>query len=454
MLKPISTLPPKLVTLEPCSTLRPEPVTLMETVTLKVCDTVQDEQGTIWTHYPADSAAPLINPEYFSGEVVLHETKSKFQTWTCWAMLFLTITILCMLYLAFRSGFISTGVPIAEHQTEETEIGPGEDEKSEQEWETEARDMINDLRKNRQGMQHLMENVEKRDAMLKCLGVFDDNDTTPDEESLEKSVKNRKESLEANENSLRTMQAEITACSEKIKELEAEKPKIAEDIKNQCDQHYAQNVIPKYQRSLDDKQNEIKYWRAAFFNNEKDENMTKNYRLCEEKEAELVQLRILPAKTSDLEQALRDATKQIETLQQEKKDQGIADRRRWMLEKDDLCKKHNDVTKALRVELKEAKQLSKLAKETTKPQQDSSAGSTAGKKQVESLKKEHEAMMTEASELQKQIDNMNSIVAEVVQGSEKLRGERDSFREALKKLHREKAFEEKAFEEKATEKKE
>lgn len=363
-------------------------------------------------------------------------------------MLFLPIIILGMLYLAFISGFVITRVAAAEGQNEETKIDPAEDKKSEQEWEAEARDMFNDLERSRQGMQRLMESAEKRDALLKCLGVVQDNDTTPDEKSLEKLVKNRKKSLEANEDSLRMMQAEITACSEKIKELEAEKPKMVEDIKNQCDQHYTEDVIPKYQRSLNDKQHEIKYWRAAFFNNEKDEAMKENYRLCEEKEAELVQLRILPAQIGDSKQALRDATKQIETLQQEKKDQGIADRRRWMLEKDDLCKKHNNVTKALRIELKEAKKLSKLSNETRKAQQDSSAGITTDKKQAESLNKEHQALVTEASELRKQIEDMNSIVGEVVQDSEKLRSERDGLRETLEKLEKEKVVEEKVTKEK------
>ncbi|EUC42831.1 hypothetical protein COCMIDRAFT_7672 [Bipolaris oryzae ATCC 44560] len=445
---PISTLPLKPVVWKPFSTLRPEPVTLTETVTLIVDATTQEQQGTAWAHYPTESAALPVNPTQCCTEVALYEPKSKFQAWTGWAMLILPVIILSMLYLALRSGFVIIKLPAAEGQIEETKIDPAKDKKSEQEMEAEACGMFKDLDRSRQEMQRLIESVEKRDAMLECLGIFKDNDTTPDEESLKQLVKNRKKSLEANEDSLRKLQAEKIACLEKIQELEAEKPKMVEDIKNQFDQHYAQDVNPKYQESLNDKDFSIQYWRNAFFNNEKDEAMEANYRLCEEKEAELAQLRTLPAQISDLEQALHDATKQIETLQQEKKDQGIADRRRWMLEKDDLCKKHNDVTEALKAELKEAKQLSKLSKETSKAQQDSSADATADKKQAESLKKEHEAMMTEASELRKQIEAINNIVDEVVQDSEKLRSERDGLREALEKLEKEKATEKKATEEK------
>ncbi|EMD87428.1 hypothetical protein COCC4DRAFT_90807, partial [Bipolaris maydis ATCC 48331] len=277
-----TTFPPQPTTFTPISTLPPKPVTLTETITLIVYDTVQGQltctstvtdgqQVTTRAHYPTDSATPPENSIHYCTEVGLYEPKSKFQTWPDWAMLFLPITLLGMLYLAFRSGFVITRVPAVEGQIEEMKIDPGEDKKSKREWDADARDMSNELEKSRQEMQRLMESVEKRDAMLKCLGVFKDNDTAPDEESLEELVKNRKESLEANENSLRMMQADITDCLEKIKGLEAEKPKMVEDIKNQCDQHYAVNVIPKYQRSLDDKQGEIKYWRAAFFNNEKDE---------------------------------------------------------------------------------------------------------------------------------------------------------------------------------------
>jgi chromosome segregation ATPase len=327
-----------------------------------------------------------------------------------------------------KSELRSVAVPPAEGKTGETTLDIKEDKKHHQVEKAESRDIFRELETSRHEMQRLLEGIEKRNMLLKSLGIFEDNDGTPDEESLFRIAKEKKESLEANENRLRQLEGENAERQEKISNLEIENAKMKDDIATRLNEHYVEGVQPSFQSLLDDKQGEIRYWREAFHNNDKVKTIKDLNRLNEEKDAELSELRPLPEKISELEQALREASEQIEIVQQEKEDQNLADRRRWDSEKEEL-----------EADLEEAEKSAEQLKEILELQPDPATN----KQHVERLTAEIDAIRNEATELQRQADNMAEMITDVVEDSEKFRQERDELEEALQKLQNEKEADEK-----------
>ncbi|USP80869.1 hypothetical protein yc1106_08143 [Curvularia clavata] len=386
---------------------------------------------------PCEPCAP-----FSSAESVPSIISASPVVWTAWNLLYLIVVALGATFLVFRLDLVSKKVAKAEGKATNARLALEMEKKSHQEWKNKASEYSAALQTYEQEVQDLLEGVAKRNDMLEHLGVFPDGDYFVSEEILSQKVRERKAHLVNIAEQMRQIEAEKAAQSRKIRELEAEITSAKEHVKNPRGE---MSKPDKFQELLDEKQREINIWRKAVLGNDINATVNELHQRCEEKDAELKQLRILPTEVQELKQALSDAATQIETLQQEKKDQGIADRQRWIEEKKALRKEHDvaiekraKVIKALKAELKEAQQSSTSSnsaptKKVTKTQPKDGEDVAANKQLLVGLEAEQNTLAAETMSIQSQ-HAMNEKFSGVSQALKKAEKECDQYKVALNDL--------------------
>lgn len=357
---------------------------------------------------PEASCAPCA-PSHTT-ESVSRITSTSPGAWAAWFPLSLIVVVLGVIFLIFRLDLMRKKVAKAEGKAMKVSL-----------------DLEAELR-------HSIEAVARRDDMLKLLGVFPDGDHFVTEKSLYKKVAERKARLVYDAERILLMEAEKAAQSKQIRKLEAEKVS-AKEVKSGIP---TPEILQQFQLSLDDKQNEVNFWRKIALDKATDATVIALTKRCQEQEAELEQARLLPAEIDQLKQDISAASKQIEDLQKEKKDQGVADRRRWIKEKADLCEKYTKDIKALKATLKEAQQLSTSSKSVptqraTKTRLKNGEDATANTQLLAGLGAEQNTPATETTNIRSQ-HVMNEKFSRVSQAFEKAEKERDHYKMALNDL--------------------
>ncbi|KNG51121.1 hypothetical protein DDE82_005834 [Stemphylium lycopersici] len=445
-----ATIFPKATTLTTTTTTT-APLTIFDSITkyeTSILTSIDRRYLTKWTHFPVDSATQCSTSTSYPDmtallqqknipDMQLNETAGAPLTtpwipwaWTNWILLALLTFVLGLLFLVLRVDLVNAKAIKTEGNAKRIALAYEQAKRHAQEATDQAEaiaDKLKDCRENSS------KEIEDREIMLRFLGVYEKSDGTLEKETLLELVKARIQSSAVEKARSQELEAENGDQSKKIQELESEKVRLDEIIKTRLSERYVPGVDRSLQSLLDDKQCEVKHWRRQFFSSRSDENAKEIQKCLEEKDAELLKLRRLPAEIAKLKQELDDASKQIEKGEEEKKDQGVADRRRWNEEKHTLIRKHADTIRSMRANLEETKRSAATMEKAAKPNHASEGA--ANDQFSKGMEEELATANNEAVKLRQKIWDMGKKSESLTEDLERARKERDDLSRVLQNLN-------------------
>ncbi|CAI9631464.1 unnamed protein product [Alternaria burnsii] len=325
------------------------PKTIYDTVTAQITSvsTYYDRYYiTKWTHLSVDRAMPcttmLYTPEVTTQSrvpprnvVTLPTTTPKISSWVPWGLfalipylpLLISLTANMIMWIWDPRVIKLLGDVQASQETLESVRRSREDLKDK--YQTDQANLIKRCEK----AERAAVMVQARDIMLQKLGVPIPSDEADDGELDRDMLVNL---VQARMNVLATEKQRLGRLETENSDQIVEINQLKETITTRLSNDYVPCVSRSFDSLLFDKQREIDNLRKEIRGGNFGEDIKANHVLHQEKDAELNELRPLRGEVENLRQALAEAKKEITRVEEETRDKGVADQRRWNKERTSL----------------------------------------------------------------------------------------------------------------------
>ncbi|CAN9377651.1 unnamed protein product [Alternaria alternata] len=325
------------------------PKTIYDTVTAQTTSvsTYYDRYYiTKWTHLSVDRATPcttmVYTPEVTTQSrapprnvVTLPTTTPKISSWVPWGffalipyLLLLISLIANMIMWVWDPRVIKLlGDVQASQETLESMRRSRQDLKDK--YQTDQANLMKRCEK----AERAAVMVQARDIMLQKLGIPIPSDEADDRELDRDMLVNL---VQARMNVLADEKQRLGCLEMENSDQIAEINRLKETITTRLSNDYVPGVSRSFDSLLFDKQREIDNLRKEIRGGNFGEDVKANHVLHQEKDAELNELRPMRGDVENLRQALAEAKKEITRVEEETRNKGVADQRRWNEERTSL----------------------------------------------------------------------------------------------------------------------